>query len=77
MNEAIALKLIDTTFAALSAALNFVGASQTVSAIIAARIADGGREWTDDERAAVQAELVASKAYAATQIAQAAQQEQP
>jgi hypothetical protein len=77
MSTAGTLLVIDRAVSLLSAALNFVGASQTVSAIIAARIADGGRDWTDDERAAVQAELDASKAYAADQIAQAGQQEQP
>jgi hypothetical protein len=71
MSTEATIKLIDTTVAALSAALNFVGASQTVSATIAARIAEGGREWTDAERAAVQAELDAAKAYAAQQIAAA------
>lgn len=65
------IKLIDTLVSGLSLALNVAGASQTVSAIVATRVAEGGRGWTDAERAQVQAELDDAKAYAAQQIAAA------
>ncbi len=67
MSSAATLLLIDRAIGTLSAVITFVGASQTVSRVIAQRIAEG-REWTDDEKALVQADLDAAKAYAADQI---------
>jgi hypothetical protein len=65
------LATLDAAIGTLSGVLNLLGASQTVSQIIASRIAEGGRPWTDAERALVENELAANKAYAAQQIAQA------
>lgn len=70
MDPVIALRLIDASITALTATVNLVGASRPVSDAIARRIAEG-REWTDEERATVQAQLEADKAYAAQQIAKA------
>lgn len=70
MSTAATIAAIDAAIGTLSAVVNLVGASQTVSAAIAARIAEG-RDWTDAERAAVQAELESAKAYAARQIQEA------
>lgn len=71
MDTIVALKTLDASIGALSAVMNLVASSQIVSAAIARRIAEGGRDWTEEERQAVQAELEASKAYAAQQIAAA------
>lgn len=68
MSTVTTLATIDAAIGVLSGVINLVGASQTVSAAIAKRVAEG-RDWTDDERAVVQAELEAAKAYAAQQIA--------
>lgn len=63
-----ALLLIDRAVALLTGLLNAFGAGQVVSDTIAKRVADGGREWTDDERKAVADDLAANKAYAAKQL---------
>lgn len=65
------LATLDAAINTLSGVLNLLGASQAVSNVIAARIAEGGRPWTDAERAQVENDLQASKAYAAQQIASA------
>jgi hypothetical protein len=70
MSIVATIATIDAAIGVLSGVINLVGASQTVSAAIAARIAEG-RDWTDEERAAVQAEMEGAKAYAAQQIAAA------
>jgi hypothetical protein len=62
------LEIIDKIAGGLIGLLNLLGASQTVSDIIAKRIAEK-REWTDEERQKVDDELKASKAYAAEQLA--------
>jgi hypothetical protein len=71
MSTLATIQAIDAAIGALSAVMNLVGASQPVSAAIARRIAEGGREWSDEERAAVQQQLDADKAYAAQQITSA------
>lgn len=63
-----ALLIIDRLVAVLTGVLNFIGAGQIVSDIVAKRIAEGGRDWTDDERKAVADDLAANKAYAAKQL---------
>jgi VIT1/CCC1 family predicted Fe2+/Mn2+ transporter len=65
------LATLDAAIGTLSGILNVIGASQTVSEIVARRVAEGGRPWTDEERALVQQELAAAKAYAAEQISRA------
>lgn len=67
--DAIAIiALIDKAVALITGALNLFGAGQIVSDIIAKRIADGGRDWTDAERQQVLDDLAANKAYAAQQL---------
>jgi len=62
------LLLIDRAVALITGLLNMLGAGQVVSDIIAKRIAEGGRDWTDEERKAVGDDLAANKAYAAKQL---------
>lgn len=64
------------TYAALDQAVklitllvNSTGAQEPVSKIIAARIAEGGRDWTDAERQSIQNAVLLSKAYAVAQAA--------
>jgi hypothetical protein len=71
MNAIAIMKAIDMAITLITGLMNLVGASKIVSDTIAKRIAEGGRDWTDEERAAVQGELEASKAYAADEIAKA------
>lgn len=63
MNSAAAVKLIDLAVTSLMAVMNFTGASRIVSDTIVRRIAEN-REWTDEEREAVEAQLAADKRYA-------------
>lgn len=63
-----ALLIIDKLVGLLTGVLNFIGAGQIVSDIVAKRIAEGGRDWTDDERKAVADDLAANKKYAADQL---------
>jgi hypothetical protein len=51
--------------------LNVLGATSKVSDIIAARIQSGAQGWTAEQRAVIQSELDAAKAYAAQQVAAA------
>ncbi len=61
--------LIDRAISLVMVATNAMGASpRLVSDIITKRLADGGRDWTDDERAQVAADLAANKAYAQQQV---------
>lgn len=62
------LLIIDKLVGLLTGFLNFIGAGKIVSDIIAKRIADGGRDWTDAERDAVKADLAANKKFAADQL---------
>lgn len=63
-----ALLIIDKAVMLLTTLLNAFGVSQKVSDTIAARVAEGGREWTDAERQAVKDDLAANKKYAADQL---------
>lgn len=58
---------IDLAVKALVALINATGAAEKIGAVIAARISEG-REWTDAERAEVERELQAQKAYARAEI---------
>lgn len=69
MSAAVALTAIDAAITGISALLNMIGASQRVSAVIAARIAENRAEWTQEERQLIEDEMQASKAYAAGAIA--------
>lgn len=73
MNNADAIKAIDASVAALSAVMNLTMATRTVSDIIAARLADGGRPWSEAELQLVESELLKSRQYALEQINLAAQ----
>ena len=75
MSAVAAIKAIDLLATGMMAALNAMNASRAVSDTIAARIADGGREWTAAERELVLAEMESAKAYAAGEIAKAADSE--
>lgn len=63
-----ALAIIDQLLAALVGFLNIIGATKTVSDIIAARIAAGRITWTDAERLQVTSALDSAKATADAQI---------
>lgn len=63
-----ALAIIDQLLAALVGFLNIIGATKTVSDIIAARIAAGRTTWTDAERLQVTSALDSAKATADAQI---------
>ena len=71
MGAVTTIAMIDSAIGALTAVMNFVGASQTVSNVIGQRIAEGRTMWTDAERKLIEDELAAAKAYAAQQIADA------
>lgn len=62
------LAIIDQLLAALTGFLNIIGATKTVSDIIAARIAAGRTAWTDAERLQITSALDAAKATADAQI---------
>src|ERR1041384_6471130 len=68
MDAAATLRVVDAALGALATIMNAVGASQQVSDIIAKRVAEGGRDWTDDERQAILDALDANKKYAADQL---------
>lgn len=62
------LLVIDRAIALITGLLNMFGAGQVVSDIIAKRISEGGRDWTDAERQAVRDDLAKNKAYAQAQL---------
>ena len=63
-----ALLIIDQLLSALVGFLNVIGATKTVSDIIAARLAAGRTTWTDAERLQITSALEAAKATADAQI---------
>jgi hypothetical protein len=68
MDAVATIALIDKLVGALTGMLNLFGTTKVVSDIIAKRIAEGGRDWTDAERQAVLDDLAANKKYAADQL---------
>lgn len=60
---------IDAAVKLITLYANSTGAQSTVSSIIAARIADGGRDWTDAERQAITDAIDKAHAYAKQQAA--------
>lgn len=69
MGAAEILSLIDAAVKLGTVINNSIGANDRVQQIIAARIADGGRDWTDAEKQEITDAVQASKAYAAEQLA--------
>jgi len=63
------LLLLDKLVETATLFMNIIGASEKVSAIVAKRIAEGGRSWTDEERQEVLGELQSAKAYARAELA--------
>lgn len=60
--------IIDRLISVMVVAMNAAGASpKLVSDIITKRLAEG-RDWTDEEKAQVQADLESNKAYAQQQV---------
>jgi hypothetical protein len=69
MNELLITEGIDAAVKLITVLVNATDAQAAVSAIIAARVADGGRDWTDAERAQITEAVASSKAYAEKQAA--------
>lgn len=69
MDEVLIAKGIDAAVQLVTLWINSTGAQSAVSAIIAARVADGGRDWTDAERQSIKDAVAQSKAYAIAQAA--------
>lgn len=69
MELAQLLTLIDAAVKLGTVINNGIGANTRVQEIIAARIADGGRDWTDAEKAEITDAVQAAKAYALEQLA--------
>ena len=69
MNEILIAEGIDAAVKLITLWSNSTGAQTRVSAIIAARVADGGRDWTDAERAEIAQHVASAKAYAIAQAA--------
>lgn len=69
MDEILIAQGIDAAVKLITLWVNSTGAQTAVSAIIAARVADGGRDWTDAERQSVKDAVAAAKAYAVAQAA--------
>ena len=67
MNEVILAEGIDAAVKLITLYANSTGAQSTVSSIIAARIKDGGRGWTDAEWKAITDAVAKAKAYAIAQ----------
>jgi hypothetical protein len=56
-----AIIILDKALGLFMLLLNTLGASQKVSEIIGRRIAEGGRDWTPEEKAEVESELDAAE----------------
>lgn len=67
MDLAAAIAAIDALVKVVTVASNAIGAEQEISSIIAARIAAGNADWTDDQKKQVQDALDAARAYAVQQ----------
>lgn len=62
------IALIDAAVKIGTVINNAAGANTRVQEIIAARIADGGRDWTDAERQEITDAVQAAKVYALDQL---------
>ena len=67
MNEVLLAEGIDAAVKLITLYAASTGAQSAVSSIIAARIKDGGRDWTDAERKAITDAVAQAKAYAIAQ----------
>jgi hypothetical protein len=69
MDPTLVIAGIDAAVKLITLFANGSGAAAKVSEITAARIADGGRDWTDAERQAITDEVAKQKQYAIDQLA--------
>lgn len=67
MDEVLIAEGIDAAVKLITLAVNSGGAQALSGKIIAARVADGGRDWTDAERQEVADFVAKAKAYAIEQ----------
>ena len=67
MNEILLAEGIDAAVKLITLYANSTGAQTAVSSIIAARVKDGGRDWTGAERQAIKDAVAQAKAYAIAQ----------
>lgn len=67
MNEVLLAEGIDAAVKLITLYAASTGAQTAVSSIIAARVKDGGRGWTDVERKEITDAVAKAKAYAIAQ----------
>jgi hypothetical protein len=69
MEVAEALEAINALVKVVTVVSNSIDAQGGISKIIADRVAAGRTDWTDDEKAEVQAALESARAYAVAELA--------
>lgn len=69
MEAALIIAGIDAAVKLITLYANSTGAATAVSGIIAARIADGGRDWTEAEKKQIEDEVAKQKQYAKDELA--------